>query len=179
MDVKEYTQLALRTENIPSNLIGDARTHYRLTHATLGLASEFKETTDSNANLLEEIGDYFWYLNLLTDALGVSLDDVEIDYLSAGSDLFINLGESVGDIANLVKRHIFYGKEIEQEDILASVAQLFKDLAELLNDDGHTLEQCLDANIRKLEKRYPNLRFEQEQALNRNLEAEKEALLKE
>jgi NTP pyrophosphatase (non-canonical NTP hydrolase) len=176
MDLKEYTPLALRTENIPENLTGLARNHYRLQHATLGLASEFNETTEDGAHLLEEIGDWFWYLNLLCDALDTSLDDLYNTELSCGADLFINLGNSVGIIADKVKRHVFYGKEIERDEILDAAAQLMTDLIALLTEDDIELEQCLEANIRKLEKRYPNLRFEQDKALNRNLEDEKRAL---
>jgi hypothetical protein len=41
---------------------------------------------------------------------------------------------------------------------------------------GSTWEEVFEMNIKKLEKRYPNLRFEAEHAINRDVGAEQDAM---
>ncbi len=91
MDAKLYQQMALRTEcnqlDAYSNYANGGILLTRINHAVMGLMGEVGEmasdlekaihynTEDLNeANLKAEVGDALWYLALLADALGTSLD---------------------------------------------------------------------------------------------------------
>lgn len=171
MDIKEYSKLALRTES--KNEVID-----RKIHATLGMSSELAELLASDANIKEEIGDMFWYLNVACDSFGLTLEYVyktaqAYCYSNYRPDLTLVRGISI--LSDIVKRDKFYGKqETDRFKIITPLVEIAKGLIGFL--DSITLEQVLEANIKKLETRYPDLRFDSNHAINRNLDKENEAL---
>lgn len=173
MDIKEYSKLALRTES-------NNETIDRKIHAALGMSSELAELLASDANIKEEIGDVFWYLNVACDSFGFTLEYVfktaKTYYLSSlRPDLTLIRGISI--LSDIVKRDKFYGKEeTDRFKILATLVEIAKGLIGFLGLNSLTLEQVFEANIKKLETRYPNLRFDSNHAINRNLDKENEAL---
>lgn len=173
MDIKEYSKLALRTES-------KNETIDRKIHAALGMSSELAELLASDANIKEEIGDMFWYLNVACDSFDLTLEYVfktaKTYYLSSlRPDLTLIRGISI--LSDIVKRDKFYGKEeTDKFKILATLVEITKGLIGFLNLNPITLEQVFEANIKKLETRYPDLRFNSNHAINRNLDKENEAL---
>lgn len=81
----------------------------------------------------------------------------------------------VGELADMLKRHIYYGAPLDftngKEEVgdVLFYAQLFAKAA------GFDLENSQKAVQRKLTKRYPNS-FNNEDAVNRNTEEERNAL---
>ena len=77
---KNFEAIAARLSN-PENI--------RILHAAIGLATEAGEVQDAlkkhlfygkpldKVNLAEEMGDIFWYMAILSDALGVGFDDIQ------------------------------------------------------------------------------------------------------
>lgn len=174
MDIKEYSKLALRTES-------KNETIDRKIHAALGMSSELAELLASDANIKEEIGDMFWYLNVACDSFGFTLEYVfktaKTFYLSSlRPDLTLIKGISI--LSDIVKRDKFYGKEeTDKFKILTPLVEITKGLIGFINLNPElTLEQVFEANIKKLETRYPDLRFNSNHAINRNLDKENEAL---
>lgn len=91
MDDETYLEGVLKTESIDFDAIKgrmNKRT-IRLLHAALGLASEAGEFVDAIkkhlfygeeldlANLVEELGDQFWYIGVACDELGVSFGEIK------------------------------------------------------------------------------------------------------
>jgi NTP pyrophosphatase (non-canonical NTP hydrolase) len=89
MTPKEYIKEALRTESSAVPLNDDYYpeiTTDRLLHAAMGLSTESGELLDAlkkhlfyrkpldTTNLKEEMGDLFWYLAILADALGTTFE---------------------------------------------------------------------------------------------------------
>lgn len=87
-----YVDNAIRTESndfpkIMKRL--SSTTDLRLLHAGMGLATEaakfvdalkkyvFYGTEPDTTNLIEEMGDLFWYLAIAADALGVSFETIQ------------------------------------------------------------------------------------------------------
>lgn len=82
MELNEYQQLALRTAGDH----GDAQ--HRLMYTALGLNGEAGEVAEiikkalfhghdlDKDMLLKELGDVMWYVAVLADTLGLSLDEV-------------------------------------------------------------------------------------------------------
>jgi NTP pyrophosphatase (non-canonical NTP hydrolase) len=171
--IADYSKLALRTEG-PHESSLDVKIH-RILHASLGLCSEFSELNESNCDYNEELGDLSWYVNLAASALGSTFDDLAHESFEADMDSVVNIGSCAGHIADKVKRSIFYGAELDEDYILIQLCQIKAEIFQLCEDSSLSVEGVLEANIRKLASRYPN-KFSKDNALNRDLEKEKEAL---
>lgn len=179
MRICEYSKLALRTESEGHTITE------RLVHASLGLASEFAELMEPEADWLEEIGDMFWYLNLASDVCGTSLDELQHEEYDADADPIMNVGTCAGMVCDVAKRVMFYKEAFDEVNkkgrvpkniCTITLTQIKRDLFQLCEDNDFEVEDVLEANIKKLEVRYPKLRFCSDDAKNRNLVKEKEAL---
>ncbi|NLO01844.1 MAG: nucleoside triphosphate pyrophosphohydrolase family protein [Bacteroidales bacterium] len=93
MDNKEYLKEVLKTESTDMNLISERVSQdsiIRLLHAAMGVATEAGEFLDAikkhifygkpldTVNLIEELGDLYWYINVAQDVLNVSTEDVQV-----------------------------------------------------------------------------------------------------
>lgn len=143
----------------------------QLIHAQLGMLGEAGEIADAvkrhviygapldTPNVLEEVGDWFWYFLLFCDTAGVSVAGlekcqaisrlVEIDDASLDG-LAVSLGEITG---HFLRYQLFedagWVPDWLEEQLSAALAVVLC----LLEGQGFTLEQCLDTNDKKLEKR--------------------------
>ena len=87
----------------------------------------------------------------------------------------LGLMSEAGEIADALKRHICYGKALDEVNILEEVGDLAWYQALAMTAVKRTLEESLERNIAKLKARYGD-KFTAAAALNRNLEAERQAL---
>jgi NTP pyrophosphatase (non-canonical NTP hydrolase) len=60
-----------------------------------------------------------------------------------------------GELLDAVKKHWVYGKELDRENILEECGDAMFYIAVLLKHCGYTLEQAMQHNMAKLNKRYP------------------------
>lgn len=88
---EEYAQGVIRTESCDFNKIRERMTKeiIRLDHAVTGICTEAGEIADAikkhkfygkpldRTNLIEELGDLYWYINVAQDVLGVTTDEVQ------------------------------------------------------------------------------------------------------
>ena len=74
-----------------------------------------------------------------------------------------------------LKKHIFYGKELDLTNITEECGDLFWYLAEVLTSIDVKFIDVMQKNIDKLRARYPE-EFTQQDALNRDLVKEREVL---
>ncbi len=87
MNIEEYKVLALKTESTHFDMRDVAGTS-RLLHAALGMCDEVGEIAKqikahyfynkvlNNGNLIEELGDLLWYINLMCNRLQIPMDKV-------------------------------------------------------------------------------------------------------
>lgn len=172
MNWQEYKALAIRTESVPANIFGRAtnnRTATRLLHAALGVCTEVAELHDGHTvvNKLEELGDILWYLAIADDVLDWHSEHYHADMMKPA--LFY-----IGEIQDVVKRHIFYGKSLDVERISRSFSAILEHVMADLKMSGLPLEDCCRANIMKLEKRYPEKFFDAKAAIHRDVDRELE-----
>lgn len=85
-------------------------------------------------------------------------------------DLVINAalglaGES-GEVADLIKKHLFQGHELNKEKIIDELGDILWYIAIMAEGLGVEMEVIPTHNINKLRKRYPN-GFEVERSINR------------
>ena len=61
-----------------------------------------------------------------------------------------------GELASLVKKEVFYDKRADGDDIKEEIGDLLWYIARFLDSTDLTFEECMEANLAKLEKRYPS-----------------------
>ena len=157
----------------------------RLLHAAMGLVTEIGELyeTTCELHLAEELGDICWYLALGLDALGVNWDDVEIipedDFFKAvrGETSDQTLVILSSELLDMLKKFIFYGREIQLEKAASHLVMMKNALhwALIYSNPDLTLEMITEANMKKLKARYPD-KFTEQAANVRDVNAEYDAM---
>lgn len=97
---------------------------------------------------------------------------LEMNLMHAG----LGLTSEAGEIASAIKAHAIYGKELDIINQIEEAGDVLWFLTLLCHTLGLTLEEIAAANIAKLSRRYPDLSFNVEHALNRDLGGEAQAL---
>lgn len=182
MNWNEYKALAIRTESIPTNSFekvpydidafgpGDMflanKSATRLLHATMGICTELAELEDGQGavNAVEEVGDVLWYLAIADDVIGWYK-------YNRISDQKANL-YWVGELNDAMKRHLFYGAELNIDKMITACVAIYRELVVALADREFLIEMAMEANITKLEKRFPNKYFDAQAAVTRDVENE-------
>ena len=172
MKLKEYQLQAKRT--CPS--LGDIKLD--LCHMVLGMNSELSELSDASikqdkVNIGEELADIMWYVANYCTFRNLDLSNLKWNNNSIAQqplDWFIQ------ELTDLVKKYIAYNKEIhliKEENLLCFIYNKIK----TTDPSVDFMDKILQNNINKLKVRYPD-KFTEENAINRNLEAERKELEK-
>ena len=80
-----------------------------------------------------------------------------------------------GELLDALKKHLFYGKPLDNVNLQEEAGDLFWYIAILADAIGFTFEDTFEKNIAKLKIRYPE-KFNEVNALVRDLDKEREAL---
>ena len=158
---REYQNLSLRT--VPAHLAfwkleGEVAQRARrdlLCNCALGMAGEAAEIVETPTS--DEIGDGYWYAYVLFRALGV--DDHEPRTTGDRSTAQANAHRSAGAVCELVKKHVFHGRDLDAvADKLTSFTRAYVDA--LATIDTQPAATTFDQNVAKLRARYPEGFFE-------------------
>ena len=148
-------------------------------HMALGVTTEIGELEEGLerkdlVNVREEHGDANWYIANLCNIYSM---DFTILYEVAEEQIEKGLREpfKLHDLVDLHKREFAYGKDIDVDDLFDELLNLMTYLISVARVCEFTFEESLIKNIDKLYQRFPN-KFTQEDALNRDLEKEREIL---
>lgn len=87
----------------------------------------------------------------------------------------LGLASEVGEIADALKKHIIYGKALDQINVMEEVGDLTWYEALILSATKFHFTDAFERNIAKLKARFGD-KFSEVKALNRNLDAERKAL---
>lgn len=162
-----------------------------LLHCAIGLQTEIGELHESAQDLTnkkEEIGDALWYLGAfgnwiekecpyLFNQFIIPLPGLERDY-KIESELLYQLVIESSKFSDYAKRAVFYSKDPSDWKFVLHLTNKIWQLTDLYcKVYGFTIEDALNANFAKLSLRYPE-KFTEELAINRDLDAEREALEK-
>jgi NTP pyrophosphatase (non-canonical NTP hydrolase) len=82
-----------------------------------------------------------------------------------------------GELADVIKKHLYYGADLDYTNLIEEAGDLMWYLSILLDELNVSFSEVMEKNIAKLKKRYPD-KFSKEHALNRDLEGEREILEK-
>jgi hypothetical protein len=199
MNFKEYQKLAKRT---CANL-GQPGNDF---HMVLGIQTELGELFDQLKkhlaynksidwiNVEEETSDILWYIANYCEFNNINADfpiwfcnKKEIPYMSKWESDVLELNYLLGDLSNVIKNEhydpgykeiLLSPKEIINImlDVLASLSINLNKIA-VLSGANIDIERGMKNNIAKLQVRYPE-KFTEENAINRDLEAERRELEK-
>jgi NTP pyrophosphatase (non-canonical NTP hydrolase) len=200
MNPTEYGKQVLVTESKDMDPIkGRIDTKMiRLLHAGLGMSSELSELTEAHVspknesvdwvNIMEEVADVLWYTAVAVSALEFDHEEISsFESLAINNDSLTQYSETslqetintvtwaVGNYNDLLKKHMFYGRELDMEKMKRTLQQICTASAGVSYVSGHTMEQCRERNIAKLRARYGD-KFSEYDALNRDLETERKIL---
>lgn len=81
----------------------------------------------------------------------------------------------VGEFQDQLKRHLFYGKELDLTNLVEEIGDILWYVAEALEALDTPLQVAMTKNIEKLRVRFPHC-FDNDHALNRNSLKEREVL---
>jgi NTP pyrophosphatase (non-canonical NTP hydrolase) len=87
----------------------------------------------------------------------------------------IGISTEAGEILDVMKKKIFYGKPIDRVNLLEEFGDVCWYIAVALRELESSFEEIMEANIKKLEKRFPE-KFTNEKALERDLKTERQTL---
>lgn len=174
-DIDDYQRLAVRTRK------PDPRNRAMM-HCIMGMSGEVGELreciTDKDSGIMGEFGDCLWYSANLADLFGMSLTEVmnaEVVGGFIGWSLVDQLLVSAARLVEMAKKVEFYGQEYPIDATKNYLAMYVQALVRLIIFHEGSVETVAEANIKKLEKRYPELRFDEKKAVNRDYSAESEA----
>jgi NTP pyrophosphatase (non-canonical NTP hydrolase) len=60
-----------------------------------------------------------------------------------------------GELADAIKKNVYYEKDLDLENVLEECGDLLFYIQAMLDECGYTIEQAVEHNIAKLNKRYP------------------------
>lgn len=176
MNLRDYQSNAART------MVDLGSLELNLCHMVLGIISENEEylkalALDDVINMKEETADQFWYIanycTLRNYDLSEIYENFDVEKLEDW-ELEVNaLDVYISKLADYVKKFVAYGKPIDEELEKRALATIMEML--VLDNGEFCLEEDLEKNINKLKARFP-LKFNKEEALNRDLEAERKIL---
>lgn len=87
----------------------------------------------------------------------------------------LGLATEAGEILDALKKHMFYGKPLDEVNLKEELGDTSWYQAIAIDALGTSLEDIQRVNIDKLKARYPD-GFDNEKAINRNLDTEREIL---
>jgi NTP pyrophosphatase (non-canonical NTP hydrolase) len=79
----------------------------------------------------------------------------------------VGVSGEAGELLDAIKKHCVYQKPINMENVLEEAGDILFYLTGLLNNLDISLEDCINANIIKLSKRYPNGKYTNAAAIAR------------
>jgi len=180
MNWNEYKELSEKTLSTEFHV--GLKTE-NLLHAVMGILTELEELIINHdeeydaANVLEEVGDITWYLAIIGREYNIDWDPNEPSQFvtTSKSDSIMNMIKSGLRMLDVLKKKIYYNREIDDKYIIDETKLLMRYLVFYMGDTNTTFNSCFSVNISKLKARYGD-KFTSDRAINRDLTTERNIL---
>ena len=80
----------------------------------------------------------------------------DLPYEAICSNMCMGLAGEIGEVIDIMKKHIYQGKELDITDVIEEVGDVLWYIANFCNINNITMDECMKSNMKKLRKRYPN-----------------------
>lgn len=178
MTLNEYQQATART--CPD--LGSEKLN--IAHMIMGMISEITELSEAVKkgdiiNIGEELTDIHWYLSNYCRMYNIKYERLEWKIIESDNfeEPYKMLVEAISKLTDIEKKFIAYNKAVNEERRFDFCNHIFLNLKDLYLYFKFDVSQCMENNINKLKIRFPD-KFSEENAINRNLEAERVELEK-
>lgn len=157
-----------------------------LWHGATGVAGEAGELLEAvlfpsddgevdRVNLREELGDLYFYIEQLVQRTGIAIDWDAVLELAMNEvispDMLIRHAASIAvhgsQVLDTVKKAAIYNKDLDAELLRNQLHALLVSMATLGSMFSLPRQECLNANILKLSKRYQSLSYSDAAAQDR------------
>ncbi len=88
-----------------------------------------------------------------TIAVELTAEDAHLMHMAIG------ISGEAGELLDAIKKRVIYRKNLDRENVIEELGDLEFYLEGLRQGIGVTREECIEANIAKLSKRYEGLRY--------------------
>lgn len=105
-----------------------------------------------------------------------TLNDLESSEANL-AHMALGITGEAGEVADIIKKHYAYGKSLDTLHLVEEIGDIMFYLNGLLAELDVEWSEVLGVNIKKLEVRYPDLKFNADHAINRDVDAECEAMI--
>lgn len=168
----------------PAEILNDmTEENAHLLHMAVGITGEIAELTQpvyehvilrkvfDIENFIEEMGDVAFYLEGLCQGLNVTLAGVTTDaphaLTSNPVDTMLHLSIMCGEILDIVKKAAIYNKDLDRTILKVRIGTFNRSLMLLRRMYEVSRDECIEANIKKLGKRYEGFEYSNEAAQKR------------
>ena len=80
----------------------------------------------------------------------------DLPYEAMCSNMCMGLAGEIGEVIDIMKKHIYQGKELDITDVIEEVGDVLWYIANFCNVNNITMDECMESNIKKLRKRFRN-----------------------
>ena len=80
----------------------------------------------------------------------------DLPYEAICSNMCMGLAGETGETVYIFKKHIYQGKDLDINDVIEEIGDILWYIANLCNVNKITMKECMESNVEKLRKRYPN-----------------------
>ena len=80
----------------------------------------------------------------------------DLPYEAICSNMCMGFAGETGETVDLFKKHIYQGKDFDFNDVIVEIGDILWYIANLCNVNKITMKECMESNVEKLRKRYPN-----------------------
>ena len=80
----------------------------------------------------------------------------DLPYEAICSNMCMGLAGETGETVDIFKKHIYQGKVLDINDVIEEIGDILWYIANLCNVNKITMKECMESNVEKLRKRYPN-----------------------
>ena len=80
----------------------------------------------------------------------------DLPYEAMCSNMCMGLAGEIGEVIDIMKKHIYQGKELDITDVIEEVGDVLWYIANFCNVNNITMDECMESNIKKLRERVHN-----------------------
>ena len=79
----------------------------------------------------------------------------DLPYECVCSNMAMGLAGESGEVIDLLKKHVWQGKELDINDLIEEIGDVLWYVANLCNVNNISMKECMKSNVEKLKVRYP------------------------